>query len=107
MDIQPILVIKVDIIGFKEKYGISATKDIAANDIIKILWYKDMKNFEVVISWKTKYIKNLNYINLEDDTIETFLEQINFDLTWYVVLKWLKDDWNIEFIISNNITYHN
>ena len=66
-----------------------------------------MKNFEVVISWKTKYIKNLNYISLEDDTIETFLEQINFDLTWYVVLKWLKDDWNIEFIISNNITYHN
>ena len=95
------------IFKFKEKYGISATKDIAANDIIKILWYKDMKNFEVVVAWKTKYIKNLNYISLEDDTIETFLEQINFDLTWYVVLKWLKDDWNIEFIISNNITYHN
>jgi len=95
------------IFKFKEKYGISATKDITANDIIKILWYKDMQNFEVVISWKTKYIKNLNYISLEDDTIETFLEQINFDLTWYVILKWLKDDWSIEYIISNNITYHN
>lgn len=92
---------------FKENYNLSPEKTVKKDDIISILWYNEMKNYEIVINWKIKYVKNLNYIILDDSTVETFLEQINFDLTWYTVLKWLKDDWSIEFIISNNITYHN
>lgn len=95
------------IFKFKEKYDISATKDITTNDLIKIFWYKEMKDFEIIINGETKYIKNLNYIVLENDTIESFLKQNNYNLSWYNILKWYKDDWSVEFIISNNITYHN
>ena len=75
--------------------------------MINILWVKNMENFWIYIDWKLKYIKNLNYIELEDNIIETFLEQNNYDLSWYSILKWVKDDWSFSFILSKDITYYN
>jgi len=92
---------------FKEKYNIASTRNITTNDMINILWVKNMENFWIYIDWKLKYIKNLNYIELEDNIIETFLEQNNYDLSWYSILKWVKDDWSFSFILSKDITYYN
>lgn len=92
---------------FKENYNLDPIKKIKANDLISTIGYKEMKNYEIIINWEKKSVKNLNYIILEDDTIEVFLEQINYNLDWYMILKWFKDNWETQFIIANNITYHN
>lgn len=92
---------------FKEKYNIASTKDITSQDLINILWVKDMENFWVYINWRLRYVKNLNYIELKDSIIDTFLEQNNYDLSSYTLLKWIKDDWSFIYILSKDITYSN
>lgn len=91
---------------FKEKYGLDPVKTVTANDIIEAIWYKDMNNYEIIIDWTKKSVKSLNYLPIKDETIEIFLEQINFNLDWYMILNWHKDNWETEFIIANNIVYY-
>jgi len=92
---------------FREKYNLSTNKLINLSDMIEILWYYEMKDFEIKINNEIKHIKNLNYIVLDDSSVEVFLKQIDYKIDDYKILKWIKEDNSIEYIISNNITYHN
>lgn len=91
---------------FRKKYSINYNDEISIEKLKNIIWISEMTWFEIKINWKTKEIKNINYITLNDWNIEHFLKKINYDLTWYILIKWEKEDSNIEYIITNNITYH-
>lgn len=92
---------------FREKYKLSINEVIKLSDMINILWYSEMKNYEIKINNEIKYVKNLNYIVLDDSSVEVFLKQIDYKIDDYKILKWIKEDNSIEYIISNNITFHN
>lgn len=92
---------------FKQNYNLNPIKNITATDLINAVGYKDMINYEITLNGKKKNIKNLNYILFEDEIIEIFLEQVNYDLSWYMILKWYKDNGEVQLIIANNIVYHN
>jgi hypothetical protein len=34
------------------------------------------------------------------------LKQVDYNLEWQKLIKWIKKDNSIEYIISSNITYH-
>ncbi len=65
-----------------------------------------MKDFKIEENWKTKYVKNISYIWLTDSDIEAFLNQVDYNLDWYILIEWTKEDSTIEYVITNNITYH-
>ncbi|MDD3144636.1 MAG: transglutaminase domain-containing protein [Candidatus Gracilibacteria bacterium] len=92
---------------FKEKYNIASTRNINTEDLINILGVTNMENFGVYIDGRLKYVKNLNYIELEDNIIDTFLEQNNYNLSGYTILRRIKDDGSTSLIISKDITYNN
>lgn len=91
---------------FREENSIEYNKDININDLIDILWVTKMKDFKIEENWKTKYVKNISYIWLSDSDIETFLNQVDYNLDWYTLIEWTKEDSTIEYVITNNITYH-
>ncbi|MDD2907306.1 MAG: transglutaminase-like domain-containing protein [Candidatus Gracilibacteria bacterium] len=92
---------------FKDKYKIPYLKKITTNHIISILGVHDMVNFEINLNGETKFVKNINYATITDDMIENFLYQNNYDLSGYLLIKWIKNDGSFEYIITKEILYAN
>ncbi len=92
---------------FRLKHWIILDKQIVAQDLEKIMWSFEVKDFKFTKGGRTKIIQSLNYYSIRTigDT-ESILDQINYDLTWYYLFKWDLGNWKYEYRLWYDIKYY-
>lgn len=85
-------------LGFKEKLTISDLKNI-----LKYYYVDDYKFYDK--NWIKKYITSIVYYSVNDNNIEKVLsDDFNYDISWLYLFKWKDENWNISYILTNNVS---
>ncbi len=90
----------------KIENGILYDEKITISNFNNFLPLYTVNNYSFTQNWKTKFIKKLNYFNVNDDNLETLLEQINYELDWYYFFKWKLEDWSYEYRVGYNVEFN-
>lgn len=91
---------------FRSENSLELDSQITINTLIDIMWEYKMEKYSLEIDWETKNVKNISYVTLTQENIESYLNQINYDLDWYKLIKWTQNNWETQYVITNEITYH-
>lgn len=89
-----------NIVKLKKELWILANQSIKLSDLVKKYWYLEINNWKIKVWNSWKYLKKLNYYDLNDADVLAFLSQINFNFSWYKIFLL---DW--KFIVSNDYEY--
>ena len=92
---------------FKYNNNINLLKQINLTDLEKILTLHKVTNFSYKHDWITKHITKLKFYIVNNENINDFLIQLNYNLDWFLFLKWTLPNWQIEYRLAYNIEFLN
>lgn len=92
---------------YKKTKWLDPIKDITVSDLISIYDFYEFRDYEISFSNRVRIVKNMNYTTLSNEYTETILEKNNYNLDNVLFLKWFKENWDIEYIMVNEISYQN
>jgi hypothetical protein len=92
---------------YKKSKWLDPLKDITVADLISIYTFYEFRDYEIAFPNKVRTVKSMNYTTLSNEYTETILEKNNYNLDDVIFLKWFQDNWNIDYIMVNDITYQN
>lgn len=82
---------------------IKADKKLDIEDLKKIMWYYDVENLKFIKDWKTRNINSLQYYVVDWNSVESLLEQIEYNFNWYYLFKWKLDNWSYEYRLAYDV----
>lgn len=93
----------LNLVKFKKRLWLSAKQEIKIENLINFFWIIEIiDNSKVKINWKEKFLKELEYFELNNDNLIPFLYKVKFNLDWY---KLFKDKKNWKILISNKYSF--
>lgn len=93
-------------IKFKEKIGISLDEKITIENLKNNINYWEFDWINLSFNNTNRKVNSMSYFEVNDENIETFLKQINYDFSDYILIFW-KENWTNTYIITklNDIEY--
>ena len=89
---------------FKKSIWLNYYSKITIKDIEDhVRFYEVNSDFSFIKDWKKGYVKSIKFYQVDDSTIESTLEQINYNLSYYYLFKWYKNwnSWDYEYRLAN------
>ena len=91
------------LIKLKVDNNIAYDEKIDINNLWNILPKYLVDNFKFIEDWSTRHISKLNYYELNNENVESLLEQLDYNLDWHYFFKWVDDNWNISYKLAYNV----
>ena len=88
---------------FKIKYNYLADEKITLLNFNKIIPLYDVKKNYITIDGKEHFISKLHFYGINDDSLESILEQLDYNLDSYYFLKWENADLTNEYRLWYNL----
>ncbi|MDP2091272.1 MAG: hypothetical protein Q8K30_06780 [Candidatus Gracilibacteria bacterium] len=86
--------------------GIKVDKKIDIEDLKTIITYSEVDNLKVSISGKNKNIASLSYYIIESSSLESMLEQLDYNLDGYYLFKWKLDNGGYDYRLAYNVIFN-
>jgi len=90
---------------FREKYNIDFDEDITLKNLPKVTPLYEVKNFHFTENWVSKWITKLKFFTIKEETLESLIEQLEYNLDWYYFFKWYTEDWKYEYRLWYDIEF--
>lgn len=81
-------------LNYNEKINYNTLKNLINS--IEVNW----SDLSYIIDWEKKYIKKLMYYKLEENSIDSILKAINYDISNKYIIKWNFTDWTWEYRLA-------
>jgi hypothetical protein len=91
---------------FKNDHNIPYNAPIDIEDIKKIYPFYQIDDQSRIFfpnntwGYDIKYIKKLQYFVIDNENLENLLEQIHYNISWYMLLKWYTTPQNYEYRLA-------
>ncbi|QFR39200.1 hypothetical protein A9Q91_03110 [Candidatus Gracilibacteria bacterium 28_42_T64] len=92
-------------IQFRKNNGLLAYETLKFSHLKNILPYYEVDNFNFKKDGKNQKLKKLSYYVINEDKIDNFLEQVQYNLDGYYLFKWKLSDAEYEYRIAYNVIY--
>lgn len=93
------------IVKFKKKYWFSYDEKITLNNFSRVLPLIEVRNFSFKKNWTRKYIKRLKYFIINNDNLESLLEQIDYNLDWKYFFLWYDKNGNKSYRLAYDVEF--
>lgn len=90
---------------FRDKNWFSYNEKITITKLKKIIKFYKVSNEYIDINSQKKFIKNVDYLAVNDKNIEIALEQLNYEVSKLYFLEWDLWNWKTEYRIALNIVF--
>ena len=92
-------------ITFRKKHWLAAYEKFTFEDLKTIIPYYEVDNFKFTRNWNQEKLDRFSYYKIGEDTIDNFLEQVEYDLNWHYLFNWKLSDTKSEYRIAYNVFY--
>lgn len=86
------------------KNWIEISKPLDIENFKQIINNYEVKNFSFIQNGKTRKIKTLKYYIINGN-IENTIKQLNYNFDWYLLFKWILEDWKIEYRLGYDVIF--
>ena len=82
---------------FRQKNNIDFNENINLENFSKILPIYEVNNFHFTEKWISKGITKLKFYTIKEETLESLIEQLDYNLEWHYFFKWHTEGWEYEY----------